>query len=209
MILVLSPTKAQGTRATRGDAGRPAHTAYQLVTDSTQTSDPTGAPLTDPSTLRDVDGVDYRTIERTDDADHFEHHGGIAGFAAVAVTDPAGDLALAKMSRGWMLPHAAVEPDEDFVDVAHRAADDLLGLDVTIERVARARRRQCRLDDSDLETVVHDVVFEATPADDPALPDAADVQSCQADALAWFDHVPETTPDNEIREDVAHFVGEE
>lgn len=41
------------------------------------------------------------------------------------------------------------------------------------------------------------------------LPDAADVQSCQADAIAWFDHVLGNVPENEVREDVAHFVREE
>jgi hypothetical protein len=45
----------------------------------------------------------------------------------------------------------------------------------------------------------------AAPLTDPTtLPDADDVQSCQADAIAWFDHVPE----NEVRDDIAHFVSE-
>lgn len=179
------------------------------MTDTTHPTDRTAAPLTDPSTLRDVDAVDYRTTERVDDAEHFERHAATAGFAAVAVTDADGRLALTQFDDAWLLPHAGVESGEDFRAVAHRAADDLLGLDIAIDRVVRARRKDCTLEDSDRETTIHDVVFEATPADDPALPDAADVQSCQADALAWFDHVPETTPDNEIREDVARFVGEE
>lgn len=178
------------------------------MTGTTHATDPTAAPLTDPSTLRDVDGVEYRTTERVDDAEHFEHHDTTAGFAAVAVTDADGRIALTKFGDDWILPHAGVEPGEDFRAVAHRAADDLLGLDIAIDRVVRARRKQCRLEESDRETTIHDVVFEATPADNPALPDAADVQSCQADALAWFDHVPATTPANEIREDIAHFVGE-
>lgn len=178
------------------------------MTDTSRATDPTAEPLTDPSTLRDVDGVDYQTTERTDDAEHFERHEATDGFAAVAVTNGDGGLALTETGPVWILPHAGVEPGEDFVNVARRAADDLLGLDVTIDRVVRARRKDCTLEDSDRETTVHDVVFEATPADDATLPAADDVQSCQADAIAWFDHVPENVPENEVREDIAQFVGE-
>jgi ADP-ribose pyrophosphatase YjhB (NUDIX family) len=179
------------------------------VTDTTQATDPTAEPLTDPTTLRDVAGVDYQITERTDDAEHFERHEATAGFAAVAVTNADGEIALTETGQVWILPHAGAEPGEDFVDVARRAADDLLGLDVTIDRVVRARRKDCTLEDSNRETTIHDVVFEASPADDATLPDADDVQSCQADAIAWFDHVPESVPENEVCEDIAHFVGEE
>lgn len=165
------------------------------------------APLTDPGTLRDRDDVDYLTAERTDDEEHFERHDEIAGFAAVAVTNADGDLALARLGDAWILPHASVDLGEDFVDVAERAADDLLGIDVEIASVVRARRKHCTLEDGDRETVIHDVIFEASPANGTGLPDASTVQSCQAEATDWFDHVPEKAPDNEVREDMRLFVG--
>lgn len=183
------------------DVERIASTADTPVSDRTH-SDPTES-LTDPETLRDRDGVEYLGV--TED-DHIGQDSDISGVAVVGLTNDDGALAFATFEEVTILPHAVVEPDEDYVDVAHGAADELLGIDVDLDDVVRVRRKDSPSSGNDDEDVAHVVVFTASPAGDGVLPDAEDVTSCQARATGWFERVPDDLQTEEMREDALLFV---
>jgi len=168
------------------------------MTDTTST-DPTES-LTDPETLRDADGVDYSEI--TDDS-HFEMNRDNEGVTVVGITNDDGELALATLERATVVPHAVVEPGRDFAAVAHDAADELLGIDVTLDDVVRVRRKVSTDDETGAEAVAYDVLYAASPAGGGDLPD--EVARCQAESTDWFDSVPEDLP-GEMRDDAALFL---
>ncbi|WP_232703467.1 hypothetical protein [Halobacterium wangiae] len=163
------------------------------MTDATPT-DPTES-LTDPAALADDPGVDYR--EATDDS-HFELNRDNEGVAVLGVTDEAGELALADVGPVTILPHAVVEPGADFAAVAHHAADELLGIDVTLDDLVRVRRKVSTSEDAEDDAVAYDAVYAASPAGDGVLPD--EVTSCQVEETGWFDSLPDALPDD-MRDD--------
>ena len=73
-------------------------------------------------------------------ADHPE--AGAAGLAVVGATDRDGSLLLlVQPSAGHaVLPHATVEPDEDWATAAREHVEALTGLDITVDGVRRVRR---------------------------------------------------------------------
>ena len=169
--------------------------------DTTPSTDPTES-LTDPETLQGAGGVDY--CEATDDS-HFEMNRDNEGVVVLGVTNESGDLALARLGSACILPHAVVEPGADFAEVAHDAADELLGIDVTLDDLAHVRHKVSVSEDTDEEAVAYDVVYGASPADDGHLPD--EVTSCQVEETGWFDSVPEDFPEDEgMRDDASLFV---
>lgn len=170
------------------------------MTDSTS-ADPTES-LTDPESYRAADGVDYYEAE---DDSHFEMNRDTAGVAAVGVTNADGAVALVEFEPATMIPHARVEPGGDFAQAAHDAADDLLGVEIALDDLVRVRRNVSSPDDRDEEAIAYDVVFAATPATEN-LPDADDVQSCQAEATSWFDSIPDDLPDGGVRADAELFI---
>jgi hypothetical protein len=170
------------------------------MTDTTST-DPTES-LTDPAALADDPGDDY---DETEDDSHFEMNRDNEGVAIVGITNDDGELALASFEQATVVPHAVVEPGRDFAAVAHEAADELLGVDVTLDDVVRVRRKVSTDEASREQAVAYDVVFSASAADDGALPD--EVTSCQVEATGWFDGVPEALPGNEMRDDAELFLG--
>lgn len=157
--------------------------------------------LTDPEMLRDPDDVESLVV--TED-DHIGQEPDISGVAVLGLTNDEGALAFASFEEMTILPHALVEPGEDFVDVAHDAADELLGVEVDLDAVARVRRKDSRSGGS--EDVAHVVVFAASPTGDGVLPDAEDVASCQTQTSYWAKRVPDDLETEEMREDARLFV---
>jgi len=162
--------------------------------------------LTDPAALRDDDTVAFREATELADADHFENHREWDGMAIVGVTDDADRLLqLRNEDDHAILPHGAVEPEEDYAAVAREAAAEAADLPVEIETVERVRHVHYRLDtDESRRTERYDVLFRAVPATD-ATP--ASDRDCWT--ATWSDEMPEN-PDwdhEDVLADIRLFLG--
>lgn len=162
-------------------------------------TDPTES-LTDPAAFADAEGVEYRAVE---DDSHFEMNRDHAGVAAVAVTNDDGALAFAEFDHGPMLPWFPVDPDGDFADGAHTAAEALLGIDIELDALVRIRRKESTSDDGE-RAVADDVVYAASPAGDGTLP--AEVPNCEAETADWDAEVPDGVADGSMRADAELFL---
>lgn len=162
--------------------------------------DPTRT-LTDPSALCDRDGVEYVAV--TDDED-LEAVRDRAGTAVLCVTNADGELALSSLHDVDFLPHALVEPGDDFVAVAHAAARELLGIDVVLDDVVRVRRTKAQTDGGTAEAYA--VVFAAAPAGTGDLSDAEAATAERVTGASWVDAVPEDLPGDGMSKDARLFL---
>ncbi|WP_435333109.1 NUDIX domain-containing protein [Haloarchaeobius sp. TZWWS8] len=150
-------------------------------------------PLTTPASHFDHPAVE--SVEQPTEVHqgHYDVYEPIAGMAVVGVTDDAARvLLLVNEDAGHtLLPHAPVDPGEDFVAAGERAVRERVGIAVEVETIRRIRRKSFRAEtDDDYETTGYDVVFEATPRDssdppnDPAIDDGDDW------TVGWYETFP-------------------
>ncbi|WP_232703466.1 NUDIX domain-containing protein [Halobacterium wangiae] len=156
-------------------------------------TDGTDSP-TDPDTLADRDGVDFRENTHEVDAAEFESATELDSHVVVGVTDDRGVLLANDGHHGWTLPAFAVDDGADWLAVASREFEVLTGTPVTVDGVERVRRREYRVPDTDDRTVVWNVVVRASPADTATL--LADPESREdGTELQWFDGTPDDAPE--------------
>lgn len=164
--------------------------------------------LTDPTTLRDRDGVAYREETVVHDEDHVELNEPIDGWAVVGVETDAGERLLAhnECNDVWLAPHARVEPGEDYVSVARREAETILGVTVVVDGVERVRETEFRLEgEEDRRTTACFVLFHASLAEAAQVPDHPDVDRPYASGAGWFAAVPDRVPDGDPGDDLRAF----
>lgn len=168
------------------------------------------ASLTDPDALRDRPGVDVEDRTARVPPGEFEEHDRWAGIAVVAVTDGDGRAVLLwNDDEHGLLPHAPVEPGDDFATAARRAAEEQVGVAVDLDAVVRVRRTEYRpAGDDARRTTVHDVLFRASPAGRASGDDAPTTdRGCWT--AAWADDLP-PNPDwdrPDVRDDLRRFLG--
>lgn len=163
------------------------------------------APLTDPRTPCDADGVEFRELTHQVDPAELEATPDPDSHVAVGVTGDRGVLLMDDGDHGWTLPAFAVEPGDDYLAVARREFEALTGVAAAVESVERVRRHRYHPADAtdadgapgsadaatgaDDAVTVWNVVVRATPADPDAL--AAPESRETGTDLAWFDGVPD------------------
>lgn len=159
--------------------------------------------LSVPRELRERDGFSVREETRTLDSALFDHWTEKAGVVGVGVPTDDGEVLLMNGPHGWTLPYAETLPDDDWASVARRGVENLTGVGVEIDSVARASRVENRLVGSDETRRTYEVVFRAQPVADDALADemAAGVSDESIPEVGWFDDVPDGAGRHEDAED--------
>jgi ADP-ribose pyrophosphatase YjhB (NUDIX family) len=177
-------------------------------TDDGRVADATSVPGLD--ALRDRDGVAFVESTRSFEQRTFEalrqRYRSIDGVVKVGVTTDDGAVLLAGQET-WAPPGGNVETGEDWAAAARRAIEDLAGVAVTVDDVARVEETYfCLAGDEDSRFLAPNVLFGASLADDepdflddptvaddlddPVYGDGEDVE------LGWFDAVPEDVHPN-------------
>lgn len=165
--------------------------------------------LTDPESLRDRDDVRYRERTVVHDEEHLELNEPIDGWVMVGVANEEGEFMLTHNACNdvWLLPHARVDPGEDYAAVARREVEAVAGVDAAVRGVDHVRRSEFRLEgDEERRTVAHDVVVRASIAADEVIPDGHEVDRPYASDLGWFEETPENVPEDDPGEDVRLFL---
>lgn len=204
------PTDAPSDPTTTDTAGGPSGSA-----DRGETTPASPVTVSDPAVVCDREDVDSEIRDpRAVDRDEFREHERWAGVAVVGVTDDDGRVALLwKDDDHAQLPHAPVEPGDDFAAAARRTAAEQFDLEVAVADVVRVRRERYRLADDGRvadeaeTTTVHHVLFHASLAGaDPE--DTTPVTDRGCWTAAWSDRVP-PNPDwdrPDVREDVRRIL---
>lgn len=143
---------------------------------------------------------------------HFELYEPIDGMAIVGVTDESGRVLLRVHTNAphAHLPHAPVEPGDDWKTVARRAVEETTGVAVEIDGVERVKRKYYSPEaDDDRRSTANQVFFRASPVEDGTVPDEFADASDGEWAVGWFDDVPEDAAesgDEETVDDVRLFL---
>lgn len=147
--------------------------------------------IASPATL--LDRGDVSVDDRDEPVEH-EHHADLydplAGMAVVGVTDADGRVLLQihRSEPFAVLPHAPVEPGENWAERSRAAVTETAGIRIHIDGVRRVKRRRYTWPDDDAVTTGYQVFLDASPvgAPTPAPPDevAADWE------VGWHETVP-------------------
>ena len=165
--------------------------------------------LTDPESLIDRDGVDFREEASVEHQHHFELYEPIEGMVVVGVTDDEGQVLLMVHSEepGVVLPYAPVESGEDWVAVARRKIEEAGGFDVEIDGVERVRRKYFSPEgDDERRTMGYDVVVRASPSTDETFGESTNVDEEGDWSLEWFDEIPEDAAGGVVLDDIQLFL---
>jgi len=170
--------------------------------------------LSDPGDLRDREEVRFTHEEAVhDDRDHCNVD--IEGRAVVGVTNDAGEVLLAvhKEEGVAMLPHGAVESDDDWIAVARRKGEITTELDFEIDGVEVVREIDHFAEGEDEpHATTYGVAFHASlagatesvsaSAETPSHPDNEHWDA------EWFNTVPGNTPEGSglVEDDIRLFV---
>lgn len=161
--------------------------------------------FSDPEDLRGRSGVSFREEVRRLPADEFTSVAGqLDSHAVVGITNNEGDVLLMNDgSHGWTLIAFPVEHGEDWVSVAQREAETLLGVAVVVEEVEFARRVDFQsADDNSQRATMYNVAFRASADDSVDL----DKIGKQDDVLLrWFDGVP-AGQEGDVANDIQYFI---
>lgn len=162
--------------------------------------------LTDPETLRQREGIEFRDTPPEEHHDHFELYEPIAGMAIAGVTDADGRLLLLEHEDAPYptLPYGTVTPADDWVATTRETVTDSTGVAVTADGVRRVRHNTYRSETGE-ETTGHDIVFAASPDGDGDIP----AESGQGWVPAWRDTATLDLPDkpgNDVLNDIRLFV---
>jgi hypothetical protein len=166
-----------------------------MTPNSTAIDDASIDALTDPETLRDRPGIEFReethTYETADFASIRSDLAPIGGWVVVGVTNDEGRVLLMDDgTHGWTLPAVSVR-EEEWLTKGQRAVEGLTDRAVAIDRVERVRRIDYKEDGGDGHVAVRHVVCRAAPVE--GTPVAADpTVGCDGTADAdWFDTLPD------------------
>ncbi|UPV76501.1 hypothetical protein M0R89_18375 (plasmid) [Halorussus limi] len=188
------------------------HDDTQATDDAPSAQTPPIDSLIDPERLRDCEDVPF--TEETavhDDRDHCNTD--IEGRAVVGVTNDAGEVLLAvhEEESVAMLPHAGVEPGDDWVAVGRDTVEITTELPFEIDGVAVVREIDHVVEGEDEpHATTYGVVFRASLACDPERAVVGDPSHPENEHwnAEWFDAVPENTPqgDGLVEDDIRLFV---
>lgn len=153
------------------------------------------SPFTDPRDRADRDDVPVHVDSDVVPSDQFDTLTDLDDMAIVGVTQNDGRVLLRRLTADcdWKLPVVDVAADEEFVAAAVSAVEDVVGLPVALEGIAGVWRLEAETEDG-RTTTREFVVFEGTPASDPATLDLpVDVAPDDAPAeVGWFEAFPES-----------------
>lgn len=145
--------------------------------------------LTDPATLRDRADVTVETTEHDVGPEEFADAADWDSHVVVGVADDRGVLLMDDGHHGWTLPSFTADVGDDWLAVARREFEALVGVPVAIDAVEFARCRDVRLEDGDDSRQIWAVVVTATPAEDAIVPDDPESTGDGTD-LRWAEAPP-------------------
>lgn len=159
------------------------------MTADTQTdTSPSGlAPITDPDTLRDAEGVEFHADTDVAPPEAVEQMAEAEDMAIVGVENEAGEVLLRRLTDtcSWKLPVALVEEGEDYAAAISDHVTETIGA-LELDAVEGVWHVDVRTEDGEQTASRTFVVFSGTLDDtDLSVPDDGVTEA------GWFDELPE------------------
>ena len=148
-------------------------------------------PTLELDALRERDGVTVETDTRTVTRPEFDTARDLEDHVTLGlVNDRDAVLLIAEGARGWTLPAAPVDREEDRTAVAERLAESLTDARGTLEEPVRLREVTFRLEDGERAVTSADVLVAGTVTGRPVA-DEPTVAGETVQDVAWLERVPE------------------
>lgn len=168
--------------------------------------------LSDPQAFAENAGVAFESRTFTHETADYPETGG-AGLAVVGITDDEGALLLLVQptAEHAVLPHATVDPDDDWAAAARAHVEALTGLEIAIDGVRRVRRVEHVVsgEDAPRETTHHVVLAGSVPGSAPTTTGLCEDNDWE---VGWYRTAPvdltaaDTTGEQTAHEDVRSFL---